>query len=88
MRLELHGRTFVIGTRNTTGGKPPTYLLEILPNGQRKYISSLYPLGAVGCYRMEFNGTWYHLDVSTPQTPVLSYYDPFRECAVSITIGT
>ena len=89
MKVHLHGRTFLIANRNNpTSKKPPTYLLEILPDGQRKYISSLYPLDTPGCYRMEKNGVWYVLDVSTQEHPRIGYYTPVGSCALSITIGT
>jgi hypothetical protein len=64
MRLKIGNKEFLVQSRIPSKGKPAKFLLEIQPDGKRKYISSLYPLNQTAeQYRYETGGVWYVLDI-------------------------
>ena len=52
----------IVSKRNRpTSHKPETFLLAVLADGQRKYISSLYPTTQAGQFRFDYLGHTYGL---------------------------
>ena len=47
--------------RRPTSHKPESFLLAVLPDGHRKYISSLYPTTQAGQFRFDYLGLTYGL---------------------------
>jgi hypothetical protein len=65
MKFAIGTRSFLIVPRKKpTEKKTASYLLEILPCGTRRYISSLYPTDSPKIHRIEVNGTWYYLSIN------------------------
>jgi hypothetical protein len=64
MRFTIKDRTFIVSNRKRpTRGKSELYLLEVLPDGKRRYVSSLYPTDHPGTYRFEKDTRWYLLRI-------------------------
>jgi hypothetical protein len=64
MKLIITNRQFIVSTRQgTRGNKSATFLIEVLPDGSRQYISSLWPISA-DSYALEFKGTRYVLNTA------------------------
>ena len=59
-----------------TPNKPSTYLLEVQTNGQRTYLSSLYPTPTDGVFRMEKGGTWYLVNLGDAYAHVTTQTAP------------
>ena len=61
MPLAMATGLIVSKRHRPTSHKPETFLLAILPDGQRKYISSLYPTTQAGQFRFDYLGHTYGL---------------------------
>ena len=54
--------------------KTPLFLLEVLPNGKRKYISSLWPGSSDNTYSFEYGGIRYqYIEESTNQVIIQAH---------------
>jgi hypothetical protein len=64
MKLIITNRQFIVSTRQgTRGNKSATFLIEVLPDGSRQYISSLWPISP-DSYALEFKGVRYVLNTA------------------------
>ena len=50
-----------------TKSKPKDFLLAVLPNGQRQYISSLYSTTTPGIYRIDYLGLSYQFTIKSEE---------------------
>ena len=60
-------REFILVKRpeaERTRAKSGEYLLEVKPNGSRRYVSSLWPTTEDGVYAIEFNRTRYRVHIT------------------------
>lgn len=60
-------RELLIVTRpakERTRAKTSEYILEIYSNGDRAYVSSLWPTTQEGTYRIEYNRTRYEVNIT------------------------
>lgn len=56
--------TLLITERSQTSiNKPKNFVLAVLPDGKRHYVSSLYPL-TNGAYKMDYDGKTYVLTLT------------------------
>jgi len=53
-----------------TRSKTETYLLHVLPDGKRKYLSSLYTTKTPNVYHMEVKGVVYTVQMDTEQATI------------------
>lgn len=60
--------------KKPSGNKTTHFLIEILPSGRRKYISSLYPNEAVGTFHFEYAGVRYHYTEKNRQNVSIEVY--------------
>ena len=61
MKIAISGRDYLIVTRQSKGKKSNVFLLQVQPDGKRKYISSLWVRSA-SVYAFEYNGVRYDLN--------------------------
>lgn len=62
----------VVERQSSTLSKPPQYILHVDQEGQRTYISSLFPTKIPDIYRMDFKGTRYDLTKSSHNSLCIS----------------
>jgi len=76
-KLEGKSLTLLKGHRikaNQSALKSPIFLLQVLPNGKRKYISSLWPGSSDNTYSFEYGGIRYHyIEESTNQVTIQAH---------------
>ncbi len=76
-KLEGKSLTLLKGHRtkpNQSSTKSPIFLLQVLPGGKRKYISSLFPGTSENTYSFEYGGIRYHyIEESTNQVIIKAH---------------
>ena len=76
-KLEGESITLLKGHRikaNQSPLKSPIFLLQVLPGGKRKYISSLWPGSSDNTYTFEYGGVRYHyIEESTNQVTIQAH---------------
>lgn len=70
MQFIFQGKKYIVSARlnardniSSFRGKTTLYLLQVQPDGKRKYLSSLYSTGNPNEYRFEYLGKFYILDL-------------------------
>jgi len=76
-KLEGKSLTLLKGHRTKakqSAQKSPIFLLQVLPNGKRKYISSLFPGASDNTYTFEYGGIRFeYIEESTNQVTIQAY---------------
>ena len=54
----------LVKRKETTPSKSSKFILAKLPNGSRKYISSMYDTTTKGVYKLDYLGRTYSLSIS------------------------